>query len=115
VHAHQLENQAIEVVAQALNTDDPSTFEGRSSMDAVGYSMTKRCADQVFTQAGFKNGMGRELVGVVELHDCFAANEVGRFLRILPTMMLRYRIAAYHLSRTWTLSTRRRTQVSGTW
>jgi sterol carrier protein 2 len=79
VHAHQLENQAIEIVAQALNTDDPLTFEGRSSMDAVGYSMTKRCADQVFIQAGFKNGMGRDLVGVIELHDCFAANEVGDF------------------------------------
>jgi sterol carrier protein 2 len=45
-------------------------------MDVVGYSMTKNCAEQVFRQAGFENGGGRELVGVVELHDCFAANEV---------------------------------------
>ncbi|RDB29386.1 Non-specific lipid-transfer protein [Hypsizygus marmoreus] len=59
VHAHGLENQAIEIVAQALTTDSPSTFEGRSAMDVVGYE-----------------GEGRDQVGVVELHDCFAANEL---------------------------------------
>lgn len=38
--------------------------------------MTKACADQVFKQAGFEEGGGRDQVGVIELHDCFAANEV---------------------------------------
>jgi sterol carrier protein 2 len=76
VHAHKLENQAIEIVGQALTTDEPSTFECQSAMEAVGYGMTKRCADHVFHQAGFKEGEGRDLVGVIELHDCFAANEV---------------------------------------
>jgi sterol carrier protein 2 len=80
VHAQQLENQAIEIVAQALATDGPSTFEGRSAMDVVGYSMTKNCADQVFKMAGFKESEGRDLVGVIELHDCFAANEVYQFI-----------------------------------
>jgi len=79
VHAHKLVNQAIEIVAQALTTDGPSTFEGRSAMDVVGYSMTKNCADQVFNSVGFKEGEGRDLVGVIELHDCFAANEVSQF------------------------------------
>jgi len=45
-------------------------------MDVVGYQMTKNCADQVFRDAGFAEGRGRDQVGVVELHDCFAANEV---------------------------------------
>lgn len=45
-------------------------------MDVVGYSMSKTCADQVFKEAGFAKGEGRDQVGVVELHDCFAANEV---------------------------------------
>lgn len=45
-------------------------------MDVVGYSMTKTCADKVFKDAGFADGQGRDQVGVVELHDCFAANEV---------------------------------------
>lgn len=76
VHAHNLENQAIEIVAQALTTDQPSAFESRSAMEVVGYGMSKDCADKVFAQAGFKKGEGRDEVGVIELHDCFAANEV---------------------------------------
>ncbi|KAJ3574981.1 hypothetical protein NP233_g1404 [Leucocoprinus birnbaumii] len=76
VHKHGLENQAIEVVATHLSTDGPSTFEGRSPMDVVGYQMTKNCADKVFKDAGFAPGEGRDQVGVVELHDCFAANEL---------------------------------------
>jgi len=76
VHARGLENQAIEIVAQALTTDGPSTFESRSAMDVIGYEMSKNCADQVFKEAGFAEGQGRDQVGVVELHDCFAANEL---------------------------------------
>ncbi|CAL1696638.1 unnamed protein product [Somion occarium] len=76
VRKHGLENQAIEIVAQALTTDDPSTFESKSAMNVVGYNMTKACADKVFSQAGFKPGEGRDQVGVVELHDCFASNEL---------------------------------------
>lgn len=45
-------------------------------MDLVGFSMTKACADQVFKEAGFADGQGRDQLGVIELHDCFAANEV---------------------------------------
>ena len=45
-------------------------------MELVGYSMTRAAADSAFTQAGFKKGEGRDLVGVVELHDCFSANEL---------------------------------------
>jgi sterol carrier protein 2 len=71
VHAHKLENQAIEFVAQSLATDMPSTFESASAMELVGYSMTKRVADEAFAQAGFAPGTGRDEVGVVELHDCF--------------------------------------------
>jgi sterol carrier protein 2 len=76
IRKHSLQNQAIEVVAQALATDDVVAFEGRSAMDVVGYTMTKICADKVFKDAGFAEGQGRDQVGVVELHDCFAANEV---------------------------------------
>lgn len=83
MHAHKLENQAIEIVAQALETDHPAAFESGSAMEVVGYGMTKRCADKVFAQAGFTPGQGRDEVGVVELHDCFAANEVCRVYSIL--------------------------------
>ncbi|KAF5314243.1 hypothetical protein D9619_011789 [Psilocybe cf. subviscida] len=70
-----LGNQAIEIVAQALTTDG-TTFEGRSAMDVVGHVMSKWAADKAFKDAGFSEGQGRDLVGVVELHDCFASNEV---------------------------------------
>lgn len=76
VHANGLENQAIEIVATALTTDGPTTFE-TSAMNVVGYEMSKVCADKVFKEAGFAEGQGRDQVGVIELHDCFAANEVG--------------------------------------
>jgi hypothetical protein len=71
VHEHKLENQAIELVATGLATDYPDAFSGRSAMETVGYRMTQRLADKIFTQAG----ASRDDVGVVELHDCFAANE----------------------------------------
>ncbi|KAI0030339.1 thiolase-like protein [Vararia minispora EC-137] len=72
VHSHGLENQAIEIVAQALATDTPDAFTGDDAMAVVGYGMTKRAADAVFNQAG----ASRDDVGVIELHDCFAANEL---------------------------------------
>ena len=72
MRANKLENQAIELVATGLGTDVPGTFDGRSAIDTVGYGMTRRLADKVFAQAG----ASRDEVGVVELHDCFAANEV---------------------------------------
>ncbi|XP_006454829.1 hypothetical protein AGABI2DRAFT_190063 [Agaricus bisporus var. bisporus H97] len=76
VHKHGLENQAIEIVAINMATDGPETFEGSSPMNVVGYSMAKTCADKTFADAGFGPGQGRDQVGVVELHDCFAANEL---------------------------------------
>lgn len=76
VHAHKLENQAIEIIAQTLTTDQPSAFESKSAMEVVGYSMSKDAADKAFAQAGFAPGEGRDQVGVIELHDCFAANEL---------------------------------------
>lgn len=83
MHSHNLENQAIEIIGQQLSTDFPAAFESRSAIELVGYSMTRAAADSAFAQAGFndkdkigKGREGRDLVGVVELHDCFAANEL---------------------------------------
>ncbi|KAI0358963.1 thiolase-like protein [Trametes cingulata] len=76
VRKHSLQNQAIEIVAQALTTDEPATFESKSAMEVVGFSMSKSAADKVFAQAGLHGREGRDQVGVIELHDCFAANEL---------------------------------------
>ncbi|KAG8889505.1 hypothetical protein FRB98_003979 [Tulasnella sp. 332] len=75
VHAHNLENQSIEIVSQSMVTDTSTTFESRSAMEVVGFSMTKNAADRTFEAAGIRAG-DRSEVGVVELHDCFAANEL---------------------------------------
>ena len=57
-------------------------------MELVGFSMTRRCADEVFSQAGFSEGEGRDQVAVVELHDCFASNEVS-FPRCLGVVLIK--------------------------
>jgi len=86
VHSHKLENQAIEIVSTVLCTDEAATFESRSAMELVGFGMSQRCADMAFRQAGFKPEEGRDQVGVLELHDCFAANELLMYdaLRLCP-------------------------------
>ncbi|KIY66538.1 thiolase-like protein [Cylindrobasidium torrendii FP15055 ss-10] len=82
VHAHGLENQAIELVATELETDTLSAYNKADAMEVVGYGMTRSCADKVFEQAGAT----RDEVGVIELHDCFAANELVTYdaLRLCP-------------------------------
>jgi acetyl-CoA acetyltransferase len=62
----------VSIAAQAMTTDLPSTFAARDMMQLVGYDMTKAAAAQVFEAAG----IGPDDVDVVELHDCFAQNEL---------------------------------------
>jgi sterol carrier protein 2 len=63
---------SVEIVAQAMTTDFAETWTGRSMMSVVGYDMTREAARQVYEQAG----LGPDEVSVVELHDCFTANEL---------------------------------------
>ncbi len=72
VKKHGLQAKAVEIIGMAMTTDFPSTFEERSSMKLVGYDMTKEAARRVYEQSGY----GPENVDVVELHDCFSANEL---------------------------------------
>lgn len=60
------------IAAQAMTTDYSSTFEEESMIKIIGYDMAKNAAKQVYEQAG----VGPEDVDVVELHDCFTANEL---------------------------------------
>ena len=60
------------IAAQAMTTDFASSFEEKSMIKMVGYDMTKAAAKKVYEQAG----IGAEDVDVVELHDCFTANEL---------------------------------------
>ncbi len=60
------------IAAQAMTTDTPSTFDEGDMRKVVGYDMTRSAAQQVYEAAG----IGPEDVDVVELHDCFTANEL---------------------------------------
>ena len=72
----------VRILAQAMTTDTPSTFEARNMMQLVGYDMTRTAADQVYETAG----IGPEELDAVELHDCFATNELLTYeaLRLAP-------------------------------
>jgi sterol carrier protein 2 len=72
VRKHGLAGKAIEILGMAMATDARSTFDERSCIKLIGYDMTKSAAQRVYEQAGF----GAENVDVVELHDCFSANEL---------------------------------------
>ena len=60
------------IAAQAMTTDKPDAFESHDMMNLVCYSMTEAAAQRVYKQAG----VGPEDLDVVELHDCFAQNEL---------------------------------------
>lgn len=68
---HSLNTQ-VQIIAQAMTTDTPSTFASDDMMRVVGYDMSRSAAAQVYDQAG----MGPGDVDVIELHDCFAHNEL---------------------------------------
>lgn len=68
---HKLDSR-VQIVGQAMTTDTPSTFESQDMRKLVGYDMTASAAQQVYQQAG----IGPEDLDVVELHDCFTANEL---------------------------------------
>ena len=62
----------VRIAAQAMTTDTPSTFESADMMKVVGYDMSKAAAAKVYEAAG----IGPDDLDVVELHDCFAHNEL---------------------------------------
>jgi len=63
---------SVYIAAQTMTTDTEKTFESDSMIEMVGFSMAKDAAKQVYEQAG----VGPDEVDVVELHDCFTANEL---------------------------------------
>ena len=72
VDRHGLAGRAVEIVGQAATTDFDSSLSTRTAKDVVGYDMTVNAADAVYEQAG----RGPEDFQVIELHDCFSANEL---------------------------------------
>ncbi len=65
-------DRSVRIRAQAMTTDRPVTFEARDMREVVGFGMAKEAARQVYEAAG----VGPQDIDVVELHDCFAHNEL---------------------------------------
>ncbi|MEO3785809.1 lipid-transfer protein [Actinocorallia sp. B10E7] len=72
VDAHGLAGQAVEIVGQAMTTDfGETTFDG-TCKGLIGHDMNVQAARQVYEQSG----LGPQDFQVIELHDCFSANEL---------------------------------------
>src|SRR2546421_496177 len=72
VKTHGLEAQAIEIAGQAMTTDRDVTLTDRSSISLAGADMTRQASRKAYEESG----LGPEDVQVIELHDCFSANEM---------------------------------------
>lgn len=68
---HGLDRRVV-IAAQAMTTDTATSFDSRDMRRLVGYDMAAAAAKQVYEAAG----IGPEDLDVVELHDCFTANEL---------------------------------------
>ena len=65
-------DRKVRIAEQAMTTDTPKTFDARDMREVVGFSMAKSAARKVFDAAG----VDPMDLDVVELHDCFAHNEL---------------------------------------
>lgn len=62
----------VQMVAQAMISDFPSTFDSGSLIRTAGYDLAVAAARQVYDQAG----SGPAELDLCEIDDCFSANEV---------------------------------------
>jgi len=67
-----LKNQAVEILSMALTTDLPSAFKENSNIKMVGFDAAQKAANQVYTETR----ISPDNVDVIEVHDCFSANEL---------------------------------------
>ena len=65
-------SRGVRIRAQAMTTDRPEALNSGDMMQVVGYGMSREAAQLVYEQAG----IGPHDLDVVELHDCFAHNEL---------------------------------------
>jgi sterol carrier protein 2 len=66
-----LKSQAILIAGQTMATDDLSLYN-RSSIDLMGFQMTRHACRTAVEEAG----LSVKDIKVCELHDCFSANEM---------------------------------------
>lgn len=67
-----LQDKAVEIIGMEMATDTEAVFTENSLMKVAGYDMTALASQRLYA----KTGISPKQVDVVELHDCFAANEL---------------------------------------
>lgn len=72
IRKNKLEDRAIELAGLGVATDSIRLYEDRSRIELSGADMSRRAAQAAYKQAG----VGPQDVQVIELHDCFAPNEL---------------------------------------
>ena len=72
VKKHGLEDRAVELAGLGIATDSVRLYEDRSRIELAGADMSRRAAEKAYKQAGISPSD----VQVLELHDCFAPNEL---------------------------------------
>ncbi|XP_054157878.1 sterol carrier protein 2-like [Oppia nitens] len=72
VRRNNLMDQAVEILSMQMLTDTPSTFDDKSAIKLIGFDMTRLAAEKAFAESG----VTPDDINVVELHDCFSANEL---------------------------------------
>ncbi|XP_016066320.1 PREDICTED: non-specific lipid-transfer protein isoform X2 [Miniopterus natalensis] len=72
VKKHGLQSKAVEILAQEMMTDLPSSFEENSVIKMIGFDMSKEAARKCYE----KSGLRPSDIDVIELHDCFSSNEL---------------------------------------
>ena len=86
--AHKLQDQAVEILAIEMTTDTAATFNSESSMNLIGADMAAKCSEKVYSKIGLHGRPADVLKNfdVVELHDCFSANELCTYeaLKLCP-------------------------------
>jgi acetyl-CoA acetyltransferase len=65
-------DRSVRFRSQAMTTDRAVTFKARDMREVVGGTMAREAAARAYEAAG----LGPQDVDVVELHDCFAQNEL---------------------------------------
>ena len=68
---HGIENP-VYIAGMSMATDVEASFNSKSMISVIGGDMAEKATKEVYEQAG----LGAEDVDVIELHDCFTANEL---------------------------------------
>jgi acetyl-CoA acetyltransferase len=62
----------VRIKSQAMSTDKPIALDGKDMREVVGFNMTETAVQEAYNKAG----VSPEDIDVIELHDCFAQNEL---------------------------------------